>query len=398
MRPEFLPFSSPTIGEEEIEEVVDTLRSNWLTTGPKTKRFEQQFASYTHARDALALSSCTAGLHLALICLGVKPGDEVITTPLTFAATANVIEHVGATPVLADIDPLTLNMDPTQVERAVTPRTKVILPVHYAGHPADLDALGEIAARHGLAVLEDAAHAVGATYKGRPIGSGDNPTSFSFYATKNLTTAEGGMLTAGEQLLERARVLSLHGLSRDAWKRFQRPGDWVYDVCEPGFKYNMTDLQASLGIWQLKKLAAFQERRKDIVDQYNQAFCGIPELETPVSRPEVDHAWQLYVLRLNTSALSIGRGEFIRVLKTHQIGTSVHFVPIHMHPFYREKYGHQPGDFPVAHDNYQRMLSLPLHAGLTDQDVADVIEAVGAVVERYRKHTITGRYREKLAA
>ncbi len=384
MRADFLPFFSPSIGTEEIDEVVDTLRSNWLTTGPKTHCFEEQFAEYVHAPAALALSSCTAGLHLALICLGVGPGDEVVTTPLTFAASANVIEHVGATPVLADIEPDTLTIDPREVERVVTERTKLILPVHYAGHPVDLDGLDAVTERYGLQVLEDAAHAIGASYRGRPIGSGDHPTSFSFYATKNLTTGEGGMLTGDVDLLERARVLSLHGLSRDAWNRFQRPGAWFYEVHQPGFKYNMTDLQASLGIWQLRKLAANGQRRTQIVEQYQRAFRQLPQLETPACRGDIEHAWHMYVLRLKPGALRIGRDAFIEQLNDRQIGTSVHFVPIHMHPYYSSKYGYRPDDFPVARDSYERMFSLPLHPGLSDEDVADVIDAVCDVIASNR--------------
>ncbi len=385
MRSDFLPFFKPLIGQEEIDEVTDTLRSNWLTTGPKTKQFEADFSEYVGAPSALALSSCTAGLHLALAALGVGPGDEVITTPMTFAATVNVIEHVNARPVLVDIEPDTLNIDPDCVQRAITPRTKVILPVHYAGHPADMDALGDIADRHQLTILEDAAHAIGASYRGRDIGCGEHPTSFSFYATKNLITGEGGMLTGGEELLDRARVLSLHGMNRDAWKRFSQAGSWYYEVAAPGFKYNMTDVQASLGIWQLRKLAGFQRRRQEIVQAYDEAFAGIDCLETPTTRDNVEHAWHLYVLRVRLDMLAIDRSGFIEQLKARQIGTSVHFIPIHLHPFYREKYGFRPDEFPVAFRQYQRMISLPLYPAMTDADVADVIEAVMAVAGRSRR-------------
>src|SRR6266545_1749752 len=268
-RAAFLPFSPPAIGEEEIAEVVDTLRSHWITTGPKTKRFEAEFAASVGATGALALNSCTAGLHTALATFGIGAGDEVITTPLTFAASVNVIEHVRARPVLVDVEADTLNIDPAAVAAAVTPRTKAILPVHYAGHPVDLDAIWEIAARHGLAVIEDAAHALPARYKGKLIGSGPNPAAFSFYATKNLTTAEGGMLTGAPEFLERARVRSLHGMSGDAWRRYGKGGKWFYEIVCPGFKYNMTDIQAALGLCQLKKLERFQERRREVVAAYN---------------------------------------------------------------------------------------------------------------------------------
>ena len=384
-RREFLPFAPPLIGEEEIQEVVDTLRSSWITTGPKTKRFEQEFAAYLGAPGALALNSCTAALHTGLATLGIGPGAEVITTPMTFAASVNVIEHLGARPVLVDVEPDTLNIDPVLVEEAITPRTRAILPVHYAGHPVALDPIGELASAHKLAVLEDAAHALPAKYNGRPIGAGPNPAAFSFYATKNLTTAEGGMLTGSPDFLASARILSLHGMSRDAWRRYDKGGSWRYDILEPGFKYNMTDIQAALGLWQLRKLEGFQQRRREIVGLYNQAFAGVDSLELPVARPEVEHAWHLYVLRLRPETLRIGRDEFIEELARRNIGTSVHFIPIHLHTYYRTKYGYAPGAFPQAYTNFQRMLSLPLNVRLTDLDVADVIEAVLDVVRTHRR-------------
>ncbi|HEV8305648.1 MAG TPA: DegT/DnrJ/EryC1/StrS aminotransferase family protein [Gemmatimonadales bacterium] len=380
-RAQFLPFAPPAIGDEEINEVVDTLRSQWITTGPKTKRFEGEFAAYLGAPGALALNSCTAGLHTALVALGIGPGDEVITTPMTFAASVNVIEHVGARPVLVDIEPDTLNIDPRAVEAAITPRTKAILPVHFAGHPADLDALET----HGLTIVEDAAHALPAAYKGRRIGAGSNPVAFSFYATKNLTTAEGGMLTADPAFLDRARIVSLHGMSRDAWKRYDQGGSWRYDVLLPGFKYNMTDIQASLGLWQLRKLERFQRRRRDVVHHYHHAFANEPALELPVERPDVTHAWHLYVLRLRPEALRIGRDQFIEELTRRNIGTSVHFIPIHLHPYYRDKYGYLPGAFPHALASFDRLLSLPLHPRLSDADVSDVIEAVLDVARAHRR-------------
>jgi len=375
-----LPFSPPLIGEEEISEVVDTLRSDWITTGPKTKRFEKEFAAYLDAPGALALNSCTAGLHTALATLGIGPGDEVITTPMTFAASVNVIEHVGARPILVDVEPDTLNIDPALVAAAITPRTRAVLPVHFAGHPADLDPIAELATTHRLAVIEDAAHALPARYRNRPIGAGGNPAAFSFYATKNLTTAEGGMLTGDAEFLDRARVVSLHGMSRDAWKRYERGGNWFYEVVVPGFKYNMTDIQAALGLWQLRKLAGFQERRRAVVRMYDEAFGQNDALQLPARRPEVEHAWHLYVLRLQPGALRIQRDEFIEELRQRNIGSSVHFIPIHVHPYYRDKYHFQPDSFPVAYGNYQRMLSLPLNPRLADDDVHDVIDAVLDIV------------------
>jgi len=309
----------------------------------------------------------------------------VITTPMTFAASVNVIEHVGAQPILVDVEPDTLNIDPALVAAAITPRTRAVLPVHFAGHPADLDPIAELATTHRLAVVEDAAHALPARYRNRPIGAGGNPAAFSFYATKNLTTAEGGMLTGDAEFLDRARVVSLHGMSRDAWKRYERGGSWFYEVVLPGFKYNMTDIQAALGLWQLRKLAGFQERRRAVVRMYDEAFGQNDALELPARRPEVEHAWHLYVLRLRPGALRIHRDEFIEELRQRNIGTSVHFIPIHVHPYYRDKYHYQPDSFPVAYGNYQRMLSLPLNPRLADGDVRDVIEAVLDVVRQHRR-------------
>jgi dTDP-4-amino-4,6-dideoxygalactose transaminase len=384
-RQKFLLFSTPAVGEEEVAEVADTLRSGWITTGPKTAQFEAAFKARVGAADALGLNSCTAGLHIALQALGVGAGDEVITTPMTFCACANVIEHLGATPVLADVEPDTLNIDPKAVAAAIGPRTRAILATHYAGHPVDLDPLQELAAAHQLGLLEDAAHALPASYRGRLIGSGENPVAFSFYATKNLTTGEGGMLTGSPEFLARARTLSLHGMSRDAWKRYGQGGSWFYEVNEPGFKYNMTDIQAAMGLVQLRRLERFQQRRREIVARYNAAFEKMDALEIPVERPDVEHAWHLYVLRLRLGALRIGRDQFIDELTARNIGTSVHFIPLHLHPFYRQKYGYLPHRFPVAYGAYQRMLSLPLHPGLTDEDVGDVIAAVLDVTRRFAR-------------
>jgi dTDP-4-amino-4,6-dideoxygalactose transaminase len=384
-RPNFLLFSTPAIGEEEMLEVADTLRSGWITTGPKTQQFESAFRDRVGATAALGLNSCTAGLHLGLLALGIRPGDEVITTPMTFCACANVIEHLGARPVLVDVEPDTLNLCPKAVEAAFTPRTRAVLAVHYAGHPADLDSIEDLARTHGATVIEDAAHALPASYKGRMIGSGDNPVAFSFYATKNLTTGEGGMLTGSPELLARARTLGLHGMSRDAWKRYGQGGSWFYQVDEPGFKYNMTDVQAAMGVAQLRKLDRFQARRREIVAAYTAAFQEVDALEVPVERPEVEHAWHLYVLRLNLGAIRIGRNQFIEELTALNIGTSVHFIPIHLHPFYQRKYQYQPNQFPVAYQAYQRMLSLPLHPMLTDADVSDVVGAVLDVAQRFAR-------------
>lgn len=393
MRDTFLPFSPPSIGNEEIDEVVDTLRSDWITTGPKTRRFESEFAQFIGAPAALAVSSATDAMQVALATLRVGPGDEVITTTMTFCSTVHVIEHVGARPVLVDVLPDTLTIDPAQVAQAVTARTKALLPVHLYGHPCAMDELQDIAQRHNLAIVEDAAHALPARYKGRLIGSPpittdqfpiSNLTAFSFYATKNMTTGEGGMLTGAPDLIDQARLWSLHGMSHDAYQRYSAEGSWHYDVVLPGFKCNMTDILASLGLQQLKKLPRFQDRRREIVARYQAAFGALAELEVPTERAEVESAWQLYSLRLNLDRLKIQRAQFIEELKTLNIGASVHFIPVHVHPYYANKYGYQFADFPVAQREYMRLVSLPLHPRLSDQEVTDVIEAVTGVVEKYR--------------
>ena len=383
MRESFLPFAPPLVGEEEIAEVVDTLKSGWLTTGPKTRKFAEEFSEYTQASAALTVSSCTAALHLSLKALGIGPGDEVITTPITFAASVNVIEHCGARPVLADVEPDTLNIDPAKIEQAITPATKAIIAVHYAGHPVELDQIRDIAEQHGIHLIEDAAHGIGAAFRGQPIGSGSNPAAFSFYATKNLTTGEGGMITGTPELIESARVLSLHGMSREAWSRYAAGGKWAYDIVAPGFKYNMTDIQAALGLQQLARFESMQQRRREIVAQYQEAFENDPAFQTPVHRDHVTHAWHLYVLRLNESELTIDRNQFIEEMTERKIGTSVHFIPIHLHSYYRDKYNYQPDDLPVALENFNRMLSLPLSAKMSDQDVADVIEAVQDIRQKF---------------
>ena len=395
MRRTFLPFSPPLIGEEEIDEVIDTLRSDWITTGPKVRRFEREFAAFLGAPTGLALNSCTAALHTALVVLGIGPGDAVITTPMTFAATVNVIEHTKARPVLVDVEPDTLNIDPIEVlarvrgergeEKTSPGGLRAILPVHYMGHPCDMDAIMDTAQRYGLYVIEDAAHALPAKYKGRTIGTIGDLTAFSFYATKNLTTAEGGMLTGEPGLLDQGRVFSLHGISQGAWNRYSAEGSWHYEVLFPGFKYNMTDIQAAIGLHQLLKLSQFQVRRREIVRRYDEAFSQFEELQTPVERPEVEHAWHLYVLRLNLDVLTVERARFVDELSARNIGTSVHFIPIHLHPYYRDKYGYKPDDLPVAYREYQRVISLPIYPRMTDRDVNDVIEAVADVVKRYRR-------------
>lgn len=383
MRDTFLSFSPPAIGPEEIDEVIDTLRSDWISTGPKTRRFEAEFADYIGAPRAVAASSCTAAMHLALTAWGIGPGDEVITTPYTFCSTVNVILHLGATPVLADVCPDDLTLDPTAAAAAVTPRTKALLPVHLAGQPCRMDELLALARAHGLRVLEDAAHAVGARYRDQAVGCLGDAAAFSFYATKNLTTAEGGMLTtADDDLAERVRVLGSHGMSRDAWKRYSAEGSWYYEVVAPGYKYNMTDIQAALGLHQLTKQPAFQARRAAIAAAYTAGLGDLEALCLPAVRPEVAHAWHLYIIRLRPGALRLGRAEVIEELRRRNIGTSVHFIPLNLHPYYREHLGWRPGQFPAAEAGYAGAISLPLHPRLTDADVADVVAAVREIVER----------------
>lgn len=392
MRSEFLHFAPPFIGEAEIEEVIKTLREGWITTGPRAQRFEKEFAEFTGAPAALAVNSATSAMHIALAALGIGEGDSVISTTMTFTSTIHVIEHQRAHPVLVDVERDTLNIDPGQVEAAVrrTKGVKAIMPVHLYGHPADMDPIYDIAERHGIAVIEDAAHSLPARYRGRMIGAPKpgfdlpNLVAFSFYATKNLTTGEGGMLTGPPELVDDARVWSLHGMSRDAFKRYTSDGSWRYDVVLPGFKYNMPDLQAAIGIHQLKRLEAMQRRRRAIVAQYDEALGQLEELERPVERPEVESAWHIYLLRLHLDRLKIDRAGFVEELRKRNIGTSVHFIPVHEHTFYRERYDLKPNDFPVAHGEFERMLSLPLSPAHTDQDVADVIEAVTEVVRQNR--------------
>lgn len=385
LRSTFLPFSPPYITDDEIDSVIDTLRSDWLSTGPKTKQFEEDFAAYVGAEAALALNSCTGGLHIALAALGIGPDDEVITTPMTFASSVNVIEHVGARPVLADIDPETLTIDPAAVERAITPRTRAIMPVHFAGHPAEMRPLLELARKHELFIIEDAAHALPATYEGHKIGTLSDFTAFSFYATKNVTTGEGGMLTGSPDRISDGRLWSLHGMNRDAWKRYGAGGSWFYEVVLPGFKYNMSDIQAALGLVQLRRLESLQSRRREIVARYHEVFSTFEAIQPPTERPNVESAWHLYVIRLNLDCLRIDRAQFIDELAARSIGTSVHFIPIHLHPYYRDRYGWAPEAFPVAYREYQRIVSLPLYPRLSDEDLTDVIEAVADVVKLYRR-------------
>ena len=386
MRTQFLPFHLPSIGDEEIRAVSETLRSGWLTTGVKTKEFESGFADFVGARHAMALNSCTAGLHLALEAIGLKEGDEVIVPTMTFAATAGVVCYFNARPVLVDCERDTFNIAPDQIERAVTNRTRAIIPVHIGGQPCDMDRIFEIARRHHLRVIEDAAHALPAAYKGRRVGTLGDITCFSFYATKTLTTAEGGMVTTeNAEWADRIRCMSLHGMSRDAWNRYAAEGSWYYEVVAPGFKYNMPDVLATIGIEQLRKCTQFQAARRRCATLYGQVLSGREEVLLPVAVPACDHAWHLYVIRLGLEGLTIGRNRFIEELKSRNIGTSVHFIPLHRHPYYRDTFGYAPADFPNAEWVYERSISLPIYPDLTDDDVLSVAEAIRDVVDAYRR-------------
>jgi len=376
----FLPFALPEIGDDEIAEVVDTLKSGWVTTGPKTRRFEDDFAAYLGdpSMQAMAVNSATAGLHLALESLGIGPGDEVVTTTHTFTATAEVVRYLGADVVLVDVDPRTLCIDPAAVEAAITPRTRAVIPVHYGGLAADMPALLALARRHGLKVVEDAAHALPTHVGGRRVGTLDSDlTVFSFYANKTITTGEGGMVvTRDPRLAERIKVMRLHGISRDAFDRFTaKVPSWYYEIIAPGFKYNLTDIAAALGIHQLRRADAFQRRRAAIAAQYREQLAGLPLL-LPVDAPEGDlHSWHLFVVRLSDEA-PIDRDALVQALFDDGIGCSVHYRPLHLQPYWRDTYGLDAARFPHSQRAFERMLSLPMYTRMTDADVSRVTASV----------------------
>ncbi len=385
-RKKYLPFALPDVDGSELEEIREALASGWVTTGPKVKKFETEFARTVGAKHAIAVNSCTAAMHLALEAVGVKRGDEVITTPYTFAATAEVIRYFDAHPVFVDIDIRTLNIDPLLIEKAITSRTRAIIPVHLGGLPVDMDPVQEIASRHGIPVIEDAAHTFPASYKGKEIGSIGDMTCFSFYATKTITTGEGGMITTdNDEWAERCRIMSLHGISKDAWKRYTAEGNWYYEIIAPGYKYNMTDIAAAMGLAQLRKAHTMRDRRLAIAREYNAAFSILPELELPPDDPSSEHAWHLFMVRLHLDRLRITRAVFADKLKEGNIGASVHFIPLHIHPYYKEAFGFKPEDFPVAYCEYQREVSLPIYSKMTDEDVRSVIDAVTQIVQENRR-------------
>ncbi len=397
MAKDFIPFTIPLIEEEEKKEVLEVLESGWLTTGPKTKQFEKEFSSFVGAKHAIAVNSCTAALHLSLEAIGLQEGDEVIIPTMTFAATAEVVRYFNAKPVMADIFPDTLNIDPAKIESGkgknwTEGKAKAIIPVHFGGLPCDMDPIMEIAKRYNMKVIEDAAHTLPSSYKGKMVGTIGDITCFSFYATKTITTGEGGMITTeNDEYAERMRIMSLHGISRDAWKRYTSEGSWYYEITAAGFKYNLTDLAAAVGLAQLKKAESMYLRRRAIALFYNNAFEDIEEIEIPDTcesggnENHLQHSWHLYVIKLNLGLLTINRDEFINKLKDEGIGTSVHFIPLHIHPYYRDTYGYAPEDFPVANETYLRMLSLPIYPKMTDSNMERVADTVKKVIKRYRK-------------
>ncbi|HEV2397044.1 MAG TPA: UDP-4-amino-4,6-dideoxy-N-acetyl-beta-L-altrosamine transaminase [Candidatus Sulfotelmatobacter sp.] len=383
VRPTLLPYGRQSIDEADIETVVQVLRSDWLTTGPKVGEFEEAFAARVGAKYAVSFNSGTAALHGAAFAAGLKAGDEAITTPMTFAATANCVLYQGAAPVFADVSADTLNLDPQQVEARITPKTRAILPVDYAGHPADLNAIRKIGADRGLIVIEDACHALGAEYEGQPVGGICDMTVFSFHPVKHITTGEGGMVTTNSpSMAESLRQFRNHGISSDARQR-QSAGQWYYEMVLLGFNYRMPDILCCLGMSQLKKLDTNLARRRQIAAHYTEVFHRMDGVVRPGVRPNVDPAWHLYPIRLDLGKLSAARGEIFRALRAENIGVNVHYIPVHMHPYYRRQFGYIGGEYPVAERAYERLISLPMFHGMSERDVADVIEAVTKVVEYY---------------
>lgn len=381
-----IPFHRADLGEDEVNAVAEVIRSGWLTMGPKTFEFERQFADFIGASHAVAVSSGTAALHLALEAVGVSGGDDVLVPTTTFTASAEVVTYLGARPILVDIDPRTMNIDPLDLERKITPRARAIIPVHFGGMPCDMAEILEIAAQHKLHVVEDAAHALPAAYQGKRIGTISELTAFSFYATKTLTTGEGGMITTeNEEYARRLQVMRLHGIARDAWKRYSSEGSWFYEVLEAGFKYNLTDLQAALGVVQLAKCDAMNRARERIARCYTGAFQSVEALEVPATSSDRTTSWHLYVLRLRLDRLRIDRNKFIQELADRGVSASVHFIPLHLQPVYQRDYQYRPGDFPVAEREYQRSLSLPIYPAMRDEEVEHVMWAVSDVASSWSR-------------
>jgi perosamine synthetase len=380
-----VPFHRAAVGQEEIDAVAEVIRSGWLTMGAKTLEFEQEFARFIGVPYAVAVNSCTSGLHLALEAIGLQPGDEVLLPTTTFTATAETVTYLGSRPVLVDIDPATMNLDPEDARRRITPRTRAVIPVHLAGQPCDMAEIDAIAKAHSLHVIEDAAHALPASYCGQTVGAISETTVFSFYATKTLTTGEGGMVTThNEAFADRMRMMRLHGISRDAWRRYSGEGNWYYEVHEAGYKYNLTDLQAAIGLVQLAKCNALNAARERVALRYTAAFSGNKALEAPTVRPDRTTAWHLYILRLRSDNLDIDRDHFIEELRRRGIGTSVHFIPLHLQPYYQRTFGYRKGDFPVAEAEYGRCISLPIYPSMSDEAIDYVISTIEEVCKDRR--------------
>ena len=384
VRDRLLPYGRQTITDADVAAVVDVLRSDWLTTGPRVGEFEEAFAGHVGARHAVSFSSGTAALHAAVFAAGLEDGDEAITAPLTFCATSNAVLYQGATPVFADITGDTLTIDPEAAARAVTDRTRALMPVDYAGHPADLDAMRTLADRHGLVIIEDTAHALGASYRGRPVGSISHLSVFSFHPVKHLTTAEGGMVTTEDAALaNRLRLFRNHGIERDARTR-QAEGTWFYEMTALGFNYRLTDLACALGLAQLPRLPANVARRQAIAARYHEALSGLPSLTLPATATDVAHAWHLYPVRVRPP---VDREEVFRALRAEGLGVNVHYIPVHLHPYYRERFGYRGGEFPIAEAAYHQLISLPMFHGMSDEDVEDVTAAVTKVMAHFQRVT-----------
>ncbi len=382
----FLPFHRASIEQEEIDAVHSVLQGGWLTSGPRVREFEAAFAGVVGAGHAIAVNSCTSALHLSLAAAGIAEDDEVLIPTMTFAATGETVLYLKARPVLIDSGATSFHIDVEQIERAITPRTRAIIPVHYAGYPCPMDEILELANRHGLKVIEDAAHALPSSYKGKRIGALGDFTCFSFYATKTITTGEGGMITTeNPEYADQLRILSLHGISRNAWNRYSAEGSWRYDILELGFKYNLTDLQAAIGLAQLSKVEELRRRRAAIAKRYSRALVMLDGFHAPPEPNDESHAWHLYVLRVDTATLRIGRDQVIEELKARGIGTSVHFIPLHLHSLYQKRLGYRPGDFPQAENHFQHAISLPIFPGMTEGEVDRVIGALREIAATHKK-------------
>ncbi len=384
-----VPFHRASVGEEEVRAASEAIRSGWLTMGPKTFEFEEKFAKYVGARYAVAVSTGTAALHLALEAAGVQEGDEILLPTTTFTATAEAVIYLKARPILVDIDPLTMNLDPQETARRITPKTKAIIPVHFGGQPCDMDQFHELARVHNLRVIEDAAHALPSAYKGERVGRLSEFTCFSFYATKTLTTGEGGMVTTDNSTAaDRMRLMRLHGIGRDAWKRYRADGSWHYDVLESGFKYNLTDFQSAIGVVQLAKCDVLWDARRGIAERYSSAFSCFEELVVPTVRTDRSTSWHLYVVRLRSDLLTGDRNSFIDALQRRGVACSVHFIPLHMHPYYQREYGYRMGQFPQAEKEYSACLSLPIYPDMTEAEIQHVISSVSETTIALRRNSI----------